>query len=135
MCKTLVTSSVTTCVDSVFLFLVIRQLQEVREVFDQFDSDGGGTIDVDELRMAMRSLGQNLTKAEAEALMLELDTGGDGSIEFAEFVDFIKPKILAQDFEEEVKGQFAEFATVAQTDMAGNAQVNRFDENEMAYIT
>lgn len=113
----------------------IRQLQEVREVFDQFDSDGGGTIDVDELRMAMRSLGQNLTKAEAEALMLELDTGGDGSIEFAEFVDFIKPKILAQDFEEEVKGQFAEFATVAQTDMAGNAQVNRFDENEMAYIT
>ena len=104
-------------------------------MFEQFDSDGGGSIDVDELRMAMKSLGQNLTKAEAEALMLELDTGGDGTIEFAEFVDFIKPKILSQDFEEEVKGQFVEFASVPQTDASGKAQRNRFDEAEMAYIT
>lgn len=111
------------------------QLQEIREVFEQFDSDGGGSIDVDELRMAMKSLGQNLTKAEAEALMLELDTGGDGSIEFSEFVEFIKPKILGQDFQEEVKGQFAEFASVPQTDTSGNAQKNKFDEDEMAYIT
>ena len=28
--------------------------------------------------------------------MLELDSGGDGTIEFAEFVEFIKPKILSQ---------------------------------------
>jgi len=115
--------------------LTEEQLQEIREVFEQFDSDGGGSIDVDELRMAMKSLGQNLTKAEAEALMLELDTGGDGSIEFSEFVEFIKPKILGQDFQEEVKGQFAEFASVPQTDTSGNAQKNKFDEDEMAYIT
>jgi Ca2+-binding EF-hand superfamily protein len=30
------------------------QLMEIREVFDTFDSDGGGTIDVDELRAAMK---------------------------------------------------------------------------------
>ena len=72
-------------------------MQEIREVFDQFDSDGGGSIEVDELRMALKSLGQDLTKAEAEALMLELDSSGDGSIDFAEFVAFIKPKILGQD--------------------------------------
>ena len=107
------------------------QLQEIREVFEQFDSDGGGSIDVDELRMAMRSLGQNLTKAEAEALMLELDTGGDGTIEFSEFVEFIKPKILNQDFEEEVKGQFSEFAAGS----GGDGQRNRFDEEEAQFIT
>jgi Ca2+-binding EF-hand superfamily protein len=104
-------------------------------VFEQFDSDGGGSIDVDELRMAMKSLGQNLTKAEAEALMLELDTGGDGTIEFQEFVEFIKPRILSQDFEEEVKGQFTEFASVPTTDESGRPQRNRFDDVEMAYVT
>jgi len=111
------------------------QLHEIREVFEQFDSDGGGSIDVDELRMAMRSLGQKMTKAEAEALMLELDTGGDGEIEFSEFVEFIKPRILSQDFEEEVKGQFAEFASVPTTDDSGRPQRNKFDDVEMAYIT
>jgi hypothetical protein len=35
----------------------------------QFDSDGGGSIDVDELRMAMRSLGQKMTKEEAQAYL------------------------------------------------------------------
>ena len=104
-------------------------------MFEQFDSDGGGSIDVNELRMAMKSLGQSLTKAEAEALMLELDTSGDNSIEFAEFVEFIKPKILNQDFEDEVKGQFAEFASTPETDEAGNPMLNRFGEPEMAYIT
>jgi hypothetical protein len=100
-------------------FAFCLQLQEIREVFEQFDTDGGGSIDVDELRMAMKSLGQKMTKAEAEALMLELDTGGDGSI----------------DFEEEVKGQFAEFASVPTTDDSGRPQRNKFDDVEMAYIT
>ena len=45
------------------------QLHEIREVFEQFDSDGGGSIDVDELRMAMRSLGQKMTKEEAQAYL------------------------------------------------------------------
>jgi hypothetical protein len=76
-----------------------------------------------------------MTKAEAEALMLELDTGGDGEIEFSEFVEFIKPRILSQDFEEEVKGQFAEFASVPTTDDSGRPQRNKFDDVEMAYIT
>ena len=111
------------------------QLQEVREVFDQFDSDGGGSIDSNELRLAMKSLGQSLTKAEAEALMLELDTSGDNSIEFAEFVEFIKPKILNQDFEDEVKNQFAEFASTPELDEAGNPVLNKFGEQEMAFIT
>lgn len=115
--------------------LVLLQLQEIREVFEQFDSDGGGSIDVDELRWAMKSLGQNLTRAESEALMLELDTGGDGKIEFSEFVDFIKPKILNQDFEEEVKKLFGEFATVPALDEDGNPVINRYEQQEMAFIT
>ena len=110
-------------------------MQEIREVFDQFDSDGGGSIEVDELRMALKALGQDMTRAEAEALLLELDSSGDGSIDFAEFVAFIKPKMLGQDMEDEVRSMFAEFATEPQLDADGNPVQNRFGEVEMAYIT
>mmetsp|Transcript_24667 Transcript_24667/g.38757 ORF Transcript_24667/g.38757 Transcript_24667/m.38757 type:complete len:178 (+) Transcript_24667:208-741(+) len=115
--------------------LTEEQLQEIREVFDQFDSDGGGSIDVNELRAAMKALGQPLSAPEAEQLMLELDSGGDGSIEFAEFVDFIRPKILSMDLEKEVRHQFAEFADQPKLDLDGNIEKNKFDEEVPGFIT
>ena len=48
--------------------------------------------------------------------MLELDSGGDGTIEFAEFVEFIKPKILSQDLEKDIRSLFVEFADQPLTD-------------------
>ena len=37
--------------------LTDEQKQEIREAFDLFDTDGSGTIDAKELRVAMRALG------------------------------------------------------------------------------
>ena len=37
--------------------LTTEQKQEIREAFDLFDLDGSGTIDVKELKVAMRALG------------------------------------------------------------------------------
>jgi len=34
-----------------------EQKQEIREAFDLFDADGSGTIDIKELKVAMRALG------------------------------------------------------------------------------
>uniref|UniRef100_A0A8C5VGJ0 EF-hand domain-containing protein n=1 Tax=Microcebus murinus TaxID=30608 RepID=A0A8C5VGJ0_MICMU len=40
--------------------LTEEQKQEIREAFDLFDADGTGTIDVKELKVAMRALGLGL---------------------------------------------------------------------------
>jgi len=37
--------------------LTEEQKQEIREAFDLFDTDGSGTIDAKELKVAMRALG------------------------------------------------------------------------------
>jgi centrin-1 len=45
------------------------QLEEIREAFDLFDTDGSGTIDVRELRIAMRALGFEPRKEELRQLV------------------------------------------------------------------
>jgi hypothetical protein len=88
------------------------QMQEMRQAFETFDTDGGGSVDVDELQLAMKSLGQYLTKKETQALMLELDSSGDGSIQFEEFVEYLKPKMLtgSTDLLMEIRGMWAQQA-------------------------
>lgn len=51
-----------------------------------FDKDGNGTIDIEELGIVMRSLGQNPTKEELDQIISDADIDGDGQIDFDEFV-------------------------------------------------
>ena len=44
--------------------LTEEQKQEIREAFDLFDTDGSGTIDAKELKVAMRALGFEPKKEE-----------------------------------------------------------------------
>ena len=43
-----------------------QQLEEFKEVFSLFDTDGGGSISNSELGTVMRTLGQYPTEAEIE---------------------------------------------------------------------
>merc|ERR1712048_1145872 len=49
--------------------LTDEQKQEIREAFDLFDTDGSGTIDAKELRVAMRALGFEPKKEEIKKMM------------------------------------------------------------------
>ena len=40
------------------LFSAVGQVDHFREAFNLFDSDGGGTIDIEELGSCLRTLGQ-----------------------------------------------------------------------------
>ncbi|XP_022864772.1 caltractin-like [Olea europaea var. sylvestris] len=42
--------------------LTSQKKQEIREAFEQFDTDGSGTIDAKELNVAMRALGFEMTE-------------------------------------------------------------------------
>ena len=55
-----------------------EQKQEIREAFDLFDADGSGTIDVKELKVAMRALGFEPKKEEIKKLVSEYDKDGSG---------------------------------------------------------
>merc|ERR1711918_219665 len=63
------------------------QIQEIREAFDLFDTDGSGTIDAKELKVAMRALGLDAKKDEIRRMINDIDKDGSGTIDFNEFLN------------------------------------------------
>ncbi len=66
--------------------LTEERIAEYKEAFALYDKDGGGRINAKELGTLMRSLGQDLTEVLLHDLINELDTDGDGLIDFPEFL-------------------------------------------------
>jgi len=58
---------------------------ELHEAFKKFDKDGDGEVTAEEVRAVLKKLGQNLSDAELEAMITEVDLNGDGVISFQEF--------------------------------------------------
>ena len=52
--------------------LTEEQVAELREAFNEFDTDGGGTITTKELGYAMRAMGMNPTENELLELINEV---------------------------------------------------------------
>ena len=54
-----------------------------------FDTDGSGTIDAKELKVAMRALGFEPKKEEIRKMIADADRDGSGVIDFPEFLDMM----------------------------------------------
>merc|ERR1712216_173341 len=93
-----------------------QQLNEIREAFDLFDTDGSGAIDSKELRIAMRALGFEPKPAEINKMIKDLDDNSDGTIDLEEFTALMSGKPSAQDPQDELLRGFAMF----DTDMTGD---------------
>eukprot|EP01101_Sappina_pedata_P009203 TRINITY_DN52_c0_g2_i1.p2 TRINITY_DN52_c0_g2~~TRINITY_DN52_c0_g2_i1.p2 ORF type:complete len:161 (-),score=90.22 TRINITY_DN52_c0_g2_i1:99-554(-) len=65
------------------------QVAEFKEAFSLFDKDGDGSITAKELGTVMRRLGQNPTDEELNAMVNDVDTDGNGSIDFEEFLEMM----------------------------------------------
>ncbi|XP_004702949.1 centrin-1 [Echinops telfairi] len=85
------------------------QKQEVREAFDLFDADGSGTIDVKELKVAMRALGFEPRKEEIKKMISEVDKEGTGKISFNDFLAVMTQKMAEKDTKEEILKAFRLF--------------------------
>jgi calmodulin len=59
-----------------------KYIEKARTAFDKFDTDKGGTIEEAELHAIMTSMGQNVTQEMVAELMREIDTDGDGTVNF-----------------------------------------------------
>ena len=89
--------------------LTEEQTAEFREAFALFDKDGDGTISTKELGTVMNSLGQKPTSAELEAMIKEIDTDGNGEIDFDEFLAMMAKKLQESDLEEDIREAFRVF--------------------------
>merc|ERR1712046_163241 len=81
-----------------------------RKNFNLFDKKRTGAIPIADMGTVLRSLGQNPTEAELQALMEEVDKDKSGTIEFDEFVDLMSRTNKTQEqMEEEIKNAFLTF--------------------------
>ncbi|CAM9956570.1 unnamed protein product [Ascophyllum nodosum] len=89
--------------------LTEEQKQEIREAFDLFDTDGSGTIDAKELKVAMRALGFEPKKEEIKKMISDIDKDGSGTIDFQEFLEMMTSKMSEKDSREEILKAFRLF--------------------------
>ncbi|KAK7337905.1 hypothetical protein VNO77_18496 [Canavalia gladiata] len=85
------------------------QVGEFLEAFCLLDKDGDGCITIEELGTAIRSLDENPTLEELQIMMNEVDTDGNGTIEFGEFLNLMARKMKESEAEEELKEAFRVF--------------------------
>ncbi|XP_068438016.1 uncharacterized protein cetn4 [Clinocottus analis] len=89
--------------------LTEEQRQEIKEAFDLFDTDGNGTIDVKELKVAMRALGFEPKKEEIRKMIVDFDKEVSGTIGFIDFLSMMTSKMSEKDSTEEIMKAFRLF--------------------------
>uniref|UniRef100_A0A2K6FRZ5 EF-hand domain-containing protein n=1 Tax=Propithecus coquereli TaxID=379532 RepID=A0A2K6FRZ5_PROCO len=82
---------------------------ETGNPFDLFDADRTGTIDVRELKVAMRALGFDPKKEEIKKMVSEIDKEGTGKMNFSDFLTVMTQKMSEKDTKEEILKAFKLF--------------------------
>lgn len=62
------------------------QLEEYKDAFRIFDRSGTGSFTAEDIDWVMRSLGQNPTQPQIDAIIRDMDLDNDGVIDLAEFM-------------------------------------------------
>ena len=65
------------------------EVREYRDQFNQLDLDGDGHIEVEELRVMLDVIGENVTPLQLAEAVREVDLDQNGQIEFEEFLEFL----------------------------------------------
>lgn len=86
--------------------LTEEQKEEIDNAFIIFDKDKSGSIDVGELKDAMKALGIFLKKDEVKATMTKVDKDGSGNIDKEEFTALMAEQIESRNQEEELRKVF-----------------------------
>ncbi|KAL9657491.1 hypothetical protein ABK040_016757 [Willaertia magna] len=94
--------------------LTDEQIQEYKEAFSLFDSDGDGAILAKELGTVMRALGLNPSQNELDEMIKSVDGkenggNGNGTIDFKEFLVLMQKKMNDNESEDEVVEAFKVF--------------------------
>eukprot|EP00466_Bigelowiella_natans_P016731 jgi/Bigna1/89126/estExt_fgenesh1_pg.C_440052 len=89
--------------------LTEEQLDEIKEAFTLFDTNHTGTINVRELKAAMRALGFQLKREEVKKMLDDIDKDGNSEITLDEFTNMMAQKMPLRDTKEEILKVFKLF--------------------------
>ncbi|KAK4844939.1 hypothetical protein QYF36_026267 [Acer negundo] len=73
--------------------LPVEQLKQLEEIFARFDMDSDGSLTILELAALLRSLGLKPSGDQIHILLANMDSNGNGSVEFDELVKAMLPDI------------------------------------------
>jgi hypothetical protein len=59
--------------------------EQVQAAFQQFDTDGSGTLDTKEISAIAKAVGKTFSQEELDKMCAELDKDGNGTVDYAEF--------------------------------------------------
>ncbi|XP_055987900.1 alpha-actinin-3 isoform X1 [Sorex fumeus] len=83
-----------------------EQLNELRASFNHFDRKRKGTMEPDDFRACLISMGYDLGEAEFARVMTVLDPTGTGVVTFQAFIDFMTRETAEMDTAEQVVASF-----------------------------
>lgn len=69
---------------------------DLRELFDLFDADKTGEINVEELGGLLHTLGHELSKDQLQAMMRKIDSDASGYVSFVEFSNYMQSLMAAE---------------------------------------
>jgi Ca2+-binding EF-hand superfamily protein len=67
-----------------------KEIDELKEAFATFDTDGDGTISASEIESVFSRIGLKLDKQTISLMIKSVDTDGNGAIDFQEFRKMMK---------------------------------------------
>jgi len=70
--------------------LTDEQMEEYKQAFEEFDEDGKGSISSKELGSVMKKCGLNPSKRQLKEMIAAVDTDGNGTLDFQEFLTAVK---------------------------------------------
>ena len=74
------------------------QLNQLKDIFARFDMDSDGSLTILELAALLRSLGLKPTGDQIHVLLANMDSNGNGLVEFDELINAILPDMNEEVF-------------------------------------
>uniref|UniRef100_A0A8C6SFJ3 EF-hand domain-containing protein n=1 Tax=Neogobius melanostomus TaxID=47308 RepID=A0A8C6SFJ3_9GOBI len=88
--------------------LPAKMMQELKEAFDLFDTNGTGFIDVKDLKVVMRAMGIEPGKEDIQKLLVDTVREGSG-LDYADFLNIMTALMNKKDSKEENLKSFQKF--------------------------
>jgi Ca2+-binding EF-hand superfamily protein len=67
----------------------VGEIDEFKKLFKQYDADGSGEVDREELAQMLKRMGERLKASQMDALLKKIDDDGSGDINFQEFCQMV----------------------------------------------
>eukprot|EP00658_Telonema_sp_P-2_P006468 TRINITY_DN1244_c0_g1_i1.p2 TRINITY_DN1244_c0_g1~~TRINITY_DN1244_c0_g1_i1.p2 ORF type:complete len:185 (-),score=68.59 TRINITY_DN1244_c0_g1_i1:282-836(-) len=109
--------------------LTDEQDKEITEAFNLFDAEGTGSIDAQDLWVALAALGFEPQEDQFKKIMQDIDKNGTGKVSFDSFIQIMLNKLFEWPSEEEVRKGFTQAFAADGSDFITAEDLRRVADN------